>query len=266
MAASSTKGIAVVTGASSGIGAVYADRLAGRGYDLILVARRADRLETLAGKIQKAYGRRVEVLTADLGKSADLERVAGAIAANPDVRVLVNNAGIARLAPVASAPFDHAREQIDINISALTRLTYAVLPGFVARNKGAIINIASVLGVETLPVSAVYSGTKAFVLSFGAGLQGELAETGVRVQTVAPAVTATEIWDNSGVLITNFDPSIVMTTEQMVDAALAGFDKGEAVTFPSVADESFWQQIVAARSGLFASARTGKPAPRYGVA
>lgn len=266
MAASSTKGIAVVTGASSGIGAVYADRLAGRGYDLILVARRADRLEALAGKIQKAHGRRVEVLVADLGKSADLERVAGAIAANPDVRVLVNNAGIARLAPVASAPFDHAREQIDVNITALTRLTYAVLPGFVVRNKGVIVNIASVLGVETLPISAVYSGTKAFVLSFGAGLQAELAETGVRVHTVAPAATATEIWSNSGVPLTNFDPSTVMSTEHMVDAALAGFDKGEAVTFPSVADDGVWQQIVAARSALFASARTGKPAPRYGVA
>jgi hypothetical protein len=266
MSNSNSKKIAVITGASSGIGAVYADRLASRGYDLILVARRTDRLQAVADQVKKAHGRHVDVVTADLEKEADLARVEGMLSSNPDIRVLVNNAGLGRLAPVGKAPLQDSLTQIALNITALTRLTHAVLPGLVARNEGVIINIASVMGIHALPISSVYSGSKAFVLNFSRGLQAETAETGVKVQVVLPASTATEIWDGSGVPLSALDPSTVMTTENLVDAALAGFDKGEAVTWPSVADETLWEKFDAARSELFAASQTGKPAPRYAVA
>ncbi|HEY0802192.1 MAG TPA: SDR family NAD(P)-dependent oxidoreductase, partial [Steroidobacteraceae bacterium] len=142
----SFKKIAVVTGASSGIGAVYADRLAARGYDLILVARRADRLEALSEKILKAYaGAKVEVIDADLTKESDLIRVENVLATNPAVRILVNNAGLARLAPIAQAPVQQSLAQIALNITSVTRLTHAVLPALLSRNDGVIVNIASVL-------------------------------------------------------------------------------------------------------------------------
>lgn len=266
MSESQAKKVAVITGASSGIGAVYADRLAGRGYDLILVARRVERLQTLAQTIRAIHNRAVEVLPADLEKEADIARVEGVLRSNPDIQMLVNNAGLARLAPVSQAPFQDSRTQIALNIMAVTRLTHAVLPGFVARNAGLIVNISSVLGIQSLPVSAVYSGTKAYVLSFSRGLQSELAQTNVKVQVVLPAATATEIWDNSGVPLAALEAATVMTTENLVDAALSGLDKGEAVTWPSVADIKLWETFDQARAELFATSQTSKPAPRYLVA
>ncbi len=257
---------AVVTGASSGIGAVYADRLAKRGYDLVLVARRLDRLKALADKIRKTHGVNVETLQADLEKDGDVAKVEHVLSTNPAVRVLVNNAGLARLKPLGQAPLQDLLAQIALNITSLTRLTHAVLPSFLKRNDGAIINIASVLSIHALPVSAVYSGTKGFVMNFTRGLQDELANTGVKVQLVNPATTATEIWDNSGIPLAALNQETVMTTENLVDAALAGFDKGEKVTWPSVADATLWDKYDEARSTLFAASQTGKPAPRYNVA
>lgn len=265
MSLTSSAKIAVVTGASSGIGAVYADRLAARGYDLILVARRVDRLEALSAKVSKAYGRKVEVIGADLAQESDLARVEKILATNPAVHVLVNNAGLARLRPVAQSSAEDSRSQIALNITALTRLTQAVLPAFLSRNAGEIINIASVLSLHSLPVSSVYSGTKGYVLNFSRGLQQELAETGVKVQVVLPASTATEIWDESGIPLSALTKGTVMTTENLVDAALAGLDSGEAVTLPSVSDIGLWDNYDTARSALFAATQTDKPAPRYKV-
>jgi short-subunit dehydrogenase len=255
--------LAVVTGASSGIGEVYAERLAARGYDLVLVARRADRLEALSAKIAKAHGVKVQVIGADLENEADLARVEQLLETNPAVRVLVNNAGKSRLAPLAQAPLADSLSQIALNITSLVRLTHAALPGFVARDEGVIINIASVLALQSLPISSVYSGTKGFVLNFSRGLQAELAGTQVRVQVVLPASTATEVWNESGVPLSTLNPAAVMTTEDMVDAALAGLDQGEAVTLPSVHDAGLWETHDAARQALFAATQTGKPAPRY---
>jgi short-subunit dehydrogenase len=257
------KPIAVVTGASSGIGAVYADRLAARGYDLILVARRADRLEALSQKISRSHDVTVEVIAADLANEPDLARVEKVLATNPGVRLLVNNAGLSRLRPIAKSPVQDSLAQIALNITSLTRLTHAVLPALLARNEGAIINIASVLAIHAMPVSSVYSGTKAFVLNFSRGLQNELAETGVKVQVVLPASTATEIWDASGIPLSALDQNTVMSAETLVDAALAGLDRGESITWPSVADLDLWEQYDTARSKLFAATQTGKAAPRY---
>jgi short-subunit dehydrogenase len=261
----SSKKVALVTGASSGIGAVYADRLAARGYDLILVARRGDRLEALAAQVSKAHGIKAEPISADLTKDQDLARIETILATHRDLRILVNNAGLARLAPAAQMPANDVASQIALNITALTRLTQAVVPAFVARKQGVIVNISSALGIHSLPISATYSGTKAFVLQYTRGLQQELAETGVKVQLVLPASTATEIWDLSGVPLAALNKNTLMTTEHMVDAALAGLDQGEAVTFPSVADASLWDRYEAARSELFAGTQAGMPAPRYKI-
>ena len=257
----STK-IAVITGASSGIGAVYADRLAQRGYDLLLVARRGDRLQKLAAKLEQTCGIKAETLVADLEKEADLVALEAILSGNPAIRMLVNNAGIARLSPVAETAIKESLAQIALNITALTRLTHAVLPAFKARNEGVIINIASALALHALPVSAVYSGTKGFVLNFSRGLQQELANTGIRIQVVLPAATATDFWDISGVPLDALAPESVMSVEHLVDAALAGFDQGESVTLPSMADTGLWERYDTARFDLFAAMQTGTPAPR----
>jgi short-subunit dehydrogenase len=262
----SDRKIAVITGASSGIGAVYADRLAKRGYDLLLVARRRDRLEALAKEIAGKHGVHVDTLQADLAKESDVAKVEEVLSTNPSVHALVNNAGTAKLVPVQQTSLEDSLTQIAVNITALTRLTHAVLPPFLKRNDGLIINISSVLSIKALTISAVYSGTKGFVSNFTRGLQDELAETGVKVQLVNPATTATEIWDVGGIPLSTLNPETIMTTENLVDAALAGLDLGEKVTWPSVADATLWDKYEDARSELFAATQTGKPAPRYNVA
>lgn len=261
MMSTSTRKIAVVTGASSGIGAVYADRLAKRGYDLVLVARRADRLQALAAKIAATHGVQVEPLTADLESEAGQASVAQLLATNPAVSVLVNNAGLSRLAPIAGSDWQDSQSQIELNITALTRLSHAVLPALKARKEGTIINIASVMALHSLPISSVYSGTKAFVLAFSRGLQQELADSGVRVQVVLPAATATELWDQSGVPLSALDPAAVMSTEDMVDASLVALDQGEHITMPSVAETAMIERFESARGALFAAAQSGKVAP-----
>ena len=266
MSGSNAGKIAVVTGASSGIGAVYADRLAKRGYDLILVARRLERLQALSETIEVAHGVKVQALQADLEKVSDLARVESVLSTNPAVRILVNNAGLARLGPIGTSPLADSLTQVALNITALVRLTHAVLPALLERNDGVIVNIASVAALHTRAVSSVYSATKAFVLNFSRGLQQEVDGTGVKVQAVLPASTSTEIWDVAGLPLSALDPDTVMTTENLVDAALAGFDQGEQITWPSVADARLMETYEAARAALFAATQTGKPAPRYKVA
>jgi short-subunit dehydrogenase len=261
-----TKPIAVVTGASAGIGAVYAERLAARGYDLALVARRAERLEALAATLSQAHGTKVEVIGADLTKERDLARVETLLATDPDVSLLVNNAGNGKLRSTADMSAEDAAATIALNVTALTRLTHAVLPAFLSRNAGTIINVASVMALHSLPITSLYSGTKGYVLNFSRGLQEELAGTGVRVQVVLPAGTATEFYDQAGIPLSAFDPALVMTSEDMVDAALAGLDRGEALTLPSLHDGALWDTYDAARAALFAATQTGVPAPRYRAA
>ncbi|NGZ86926.1 SDR family NAD(P)-dependent oxidoreductase [Duganella aceris] len=258
---------AVVTGASSGIGAVYADRLAARGYDLILIARRADRLTALADRLSTQYGVGVKTLVADLEKSDDVAKVEDVLANDGSIKVLVNNAGLARLRTMADSSRDDTRAQIALNITALTRLTETVLPAFVARNEGTIINVASVLAVKSWAMSSVYSGTKAYVLMFSRGIQDELAnaKSSVRLQVVLPASTATEIWTEgvSGIPLSALGQDTIMSAEDCVDAALAGLDKGELVTMPSVEDDKLLSAYDTAREALFTATQTGTPASRY---
>jgi short-subunit dehydrogenase len=256
-------GTAVVTGASAGIGKIYADRLARRGYDLLLVARRAELLDQLARSLEATHGVSVRTSAADLSSPQELDAVAQAIADDDSISMLVNNAGTSTLGAVASTGPADVSAMTDLNISALVRLTLAILPRFKARSGGTIINIGSVLGFHSLPISSAYSGTKGYVLNFTRGLQDELAGSGVNIQLVLPAATATDIWEISGVPLSALDPASIMTPENMVDAALAGLDQGEKITLPSVENIKLFEAYDAARMELLLASQTGKPASRY---
>jgi len=254
---------ALITGASSGIGAVYADRIAARGYDLVLVARREDRLQALAAQLEQRYGVNVATLTADLTEETGIRAVEEVLRSNSRIDTLVNNAGTAQMAPFLAGDVAQHQAINMLNTTALMRLTYALLPRLAQNNRGTLINIASVLSIHARAGSALYSATKAWVLNFTRGLQEEFADSNVRIQAVLPAATATEIWAISGVSVNDLPEGSVMTTDNMVDAALAGLDQGEQITIPPLHDESLWARYEEARLALFDSARTGEPAPRY---
>jgi hypothetical protein len=265
MNAANRQGTALITGASSGIGAVYANRLARRGYDLILVARNRDRLDRLASGLIDATGRSVKVVTADLGKMQDLRSVEEILRSDSSITMLVNNAGFGSATPLLESDVEQMEAMIALNVTAPTRLTYAVTPGFVARGKGTIINIASIVAVAPELLNGVYGATKAFVLSFSQSLQHELGAKGVRVQAVLPGVTRTEFWDVAGRPVENLPPAIVMDAEDLVDAALAGLDQGEFATLPSLPEVADWNAFQSARAALGPNLSHSKPAVRYGV-
>jgi short-subunit dehydrogenase len=258
-------GTAVITGASSGLGEVYAERLAKRGYNLKLVARRKDRLDTLAEKLQSKYGVKVTNLVADLGSATDLENVVNDLKNDSSITLLINNAGTSTLSGVNTTSIAQQRAMVDVNVTAVMLLTNAVLPRFIEKNEGILINIASVLGFYSLPISAIYSGTKGFVVQYTLGLQEQLKGTNVQVQLVNPATTATEIWEVGGVPLSALDPSTIMTTENCVDASLAGLDKGELITHPSVNDQELIDAYEDARIKLFKGSQSGQPAERYAL-
>jgi len=260
------KGTAVVTGASSGIGALYADRLARRGYDLILVARNRDKLGALARRISNETGRGVEVLSADLGDRSELGRVEALLKQDASITLLVNNAGVGTHTPLLDSDVERMDAMIQLNVVAPMRLTYAVVPGMVARGGGAIINIASIVAIAPEALNGVYGGSKAFVQTFSTSLNHELADKGIRVQAVLPGATATDFWEAGGLPVENLPAEIVMRADDMVDAALAGFDQGEKVTIPALADDGLWNSFEAARLALAPHLSTTAPAPRYGTA
>lgn len=257
------KGTALVTGASSGIGAIYADRLAREGYDLILVARNAGKLRSLAGAISDASGRSVEVFPADLANGADLRKVENLLRTDASITMLVNNAGIGATAPLLASDVDAMQSMIDINVTAPMRLAYAAVPGFVSRGGGTIVNISSMVAISPETLNGVYGGSKAFVLAFSQSLHHELADKGIRVQAVLPGATATDFWGLAGTPIEHLPGEIVMPAEAMVDAALAGLKLGELVTIPSLPDIADWQAFEVARNALRPKLSLGAPAKRY---
>jgi short-subunit dehydrogenase len=260
-----SKGTALITGASSGIGAVYADRLARRGYDLIIVARSRGKLDQLATRLTNENKRSVEVLPADLNDKRDLARVEETLKKDATITLLVNNAGIGTFAPLLNSDVNKMDEMISLNVSALTRLTYAVVPGFVARGAGTIVNISSIVAISPETLNGVYGGSKAYVLAFSHSLQHELAAKGIRVQAVLPGATATDFWDAGGLPVHNLPSEIVMTTENLVDAALSGLDQGELVTIPALTDKGEWDRFEAARRDMSTRLSRTEPAARYGV-
>ena len=266
MAMQPSNGTALITGASTGIGAIYAERLARRGYDLILVARNRERLEQLAQRLSEQSGRRVEVLVADLNDKTDLARVEQLLRSDARISLLVNNAGVGATAPLLDSDVEQMTRMIELNVTALTRLTYAAVPGFVARQGGTIINIASIVGIAPELLNGVYGGTKAFVLAFSQSLQHELTDKHVRIQAVLPGATATDFWAGAGTPVEHLPGEIVMQAQDMVDAALAGLDQGESVTLPSLPEMADWHAYQVARQHLLPNLSRQLPAQRYRLA
>lgn len=266
MTTQSSPGTALITGASTGIGAVYADRLARRGYDLILVARDGAKLDTLAAQLQAATGRQVSTLQADLTATAGLRAVEQRLQDDTNITMLVNNAGLGATAKLVDSDPQALDDMINLNVLALTRLSRAVAPAMVARGKGTIVNIASIVAVAPELLNGVYGGSKAYVLALTQSMQHELGAKGIRVQAVLPGAIGTPFWDRAGLPVAHLPSAIVMTPENLVDAALAGLDLGEVVTLPSLPDASQWQALETARLALGPNLSHTKPAARYQVA
>lgn len=261
-----SKGTALVTGASAGIGATYADRLARRGYDLILVARDSARLEALAVALRAQTGRTVTVLPADLGNTDGQDLVANRLTGDPAITLLINNAGIGPSGPaLASAPAAYDG-MLALNVAALQRLTLTAAQIFAAKGAGTIINIASAVALLPERFNAPYVATKAFVLALTQSLAAELAGQGVTFQAVLPGYTRTEIFERAGIDPSVLPPEMVMEVGDLVDAALSGLDQGELVTIPSLPDPADWQALEVARLKIAGNASRSKPATRYSVA
>lgn len=257
-------GIAVVTGASSGIGRSYAELLASDGMDLVLVARRADRLEEVKRDLE-GRGASVRTIVADLGRSEDVQRLCAELEALP-VELLVNNAGLAHYMRFSQLPGDQARELIDVNALAPVLLTRAAIPGMVGRGRGAIINVASLLAFSGaaraphLPQRAVYAASKAFLVTFSEILAAELAGTGVKVQVVCPGVVRSEFHTRQGI-----DMSQVarMEPDQIVTASLSDLERGVVVSIPAMPDPSSKARLDDAASALLTFARVSELPARY---
>lgn len=257
----SSKPLALITGASTGIGATYADRLAKRGYDLILVARDAAKLEQLASKLSGETGVSVRAFPADLTDSASLASLEQLIRNTPQLSLLVNNAGSILPGGFKNSDVDAIDGLIRLNVTSLARLSRVAVDGIKTHPEGAIVNIASVLALAPEISDAVYSASKAFVLTFTQALQVELADSGVYFQAVLPAATRTDIWAKGGKNIEEVPG--VMEVDELVDAALVGFDNREAVTIPPLQDNNKWLALDAARKALLPEFLQSHAAPRY---
>ena len=265
-ATASSKGTAIVTGASTGIGAVYADRLAKRGYDLIIVARNKKLLDDMASSLSRETGRKIEAISADLTDRAQLGKLEERVRQDESITMLVNNAGFGGTATLIDSKIDDLENMIDLNVIALVRLTAAALPGMLARKKGAVINIASIVALHPELLNGVYSGTKAFVLNLTQSLHKEVGDKGVQLQAVLPGATASEFWDRAGIGGThNLPAEIVMTSEEMVDASLVAFDHKELVTIPALPDVQQWETFMAARRVMEPYLSNKHSAARYGI-
>ena len=251
----------LITGASSGIGAVYADRFAMRGHDLVLVARDNARLEALASQLRDTHGVGVEVLQADLTQVSDLAAVEARLRDDARIGILVNNAGAAQSGTFIEQTADSVALLVSLNITALLRLSSAISPRLAQAGEGAIINIGSVVGLAPEFNMTVYGATKAFVLFLSQGMSLELSPKGVYVQAVLPAATRTEIWERAGIDINTL--SEIMEVGDLVDAALVGFDRREPVTIPPLADGARWDALQATRQGLLGDIRQAEVAERY---
>jgi uncharacterized protein len=257
----STKPAVLVTGASTGIGAVYADRFARRGHDLVLVARNAARLAALAERLRRETGVKVDVVRADLTDGQDLARIEQRLREDPRIGVLVNNAGTTIPSGFLKQRSEDISKLLALNVTAVTRLANAAASRFATAGDGAIINLASVVGLAPELGSTVYGATKAFVLFLSQGLAVELSSKGVYVQAVLPAATRTEIWQHAGRDI-NAVPG-VMEVDELVDAALVGFDRRELITIPPLHDATQWSAFEVARKAMLPNFAQAQPAERY---
>lgn len=258
-------GTALVTGASQGIGAVFARKLAQRGHDLLLVARNRAKLDENAAAIRSATGRPVDVLDADLSIAADVEAVVARIRDDASISVLINNAGASLQGGWLDNDASAVSRLIALNITAPALLAHAAAKAFVGRGEGAIVNVSSVTAFIPERFDGVYSGSKAFLINLTIALAGKLEGSKVRAQAVLPGPTDTDMWARGGVPESVIPRSVIMNPEDLVDAALVGLDRGEVVTLPTVGDENVWKTYEAGRNGLGPHLAAGSPAPRYRV-
>lgn len=256
-----TKSTVLITGASTGIGAVYAERFAHRGHDLVLVARDATKLAALAERLQQETGVSVDILPADLTQAEDLATVEARLREDMRIGILINNAGIAQSGRFIEQTPDAIERLIALNVTALTRLASAVTPRFVKSGEGSIVNISSVVGLAPEFAMSVYGATKAFVLFLSQGMNIELSPQGIYIQAVLPAGTYTEIWERAGIDISA--SSQMMQVGDLVDAALVGFDNREQVTIPPLQNATRWDSLDAARQGLLSDIKQDEVAERY---
>lgn len=263
MSTNTNQGTALITGASSGIGAIYADRFARRGYDLILVARDRQRLDSLAARVAADTGRKVDVIQADLSVTSDLRRVEARLDSDTSITALINNAGTGATASLIDSDPAALDQMIALNVVALTRLARAAAPRFVARGRGIIVNISSIVALAPELLNGVYSGTKAFVLNLTQSLHHELGDKGVQVQAVLPGAISTPFWSQAGTPIEYLPSEIVMQADELVDAALAGLDQAELVTIPSLPDVRQWEAFNAARLAMGPQLSRQSAAARY---
>ena len=259
-----TRSSVLITGASTGIGATYAERFARRGHDLVLVARDKARLDALATRLRQESSVSVDVIQADLTKSDDLSSVEARLRDDARIEILINNAGAAQSGSFIEQSAEAGERLIALNTTALVRLASAVAPRFVKAGGGAIINIGSVVGLAPEFGMTVYGATKAFVLFLSQGLSLELAPKGVYVQAVLPAATRTEIWERAGIDIKTLPE--VMEVGELVDAALVGFDRRELVTIPPLQNAARWDGLDGARQGLLSEIKQSQVAQRYQTA
>lgn len=256
-------GKVLITGASSGIGTVYADRLAKRGHDLVLVARDEKRLRELADRLQGETERRIEVLRADLTDPTDVATVSAKLASDETIDILVNNAGMSLNGSLLDEDEANVARLIALNIGATTTLAGAAGRAFAGRGRGAIVNMASVLALLPEQFEGVYSGSKAYLLNLSLSLAATLGKKGVYVQAVLPGATRTEIWARSGKDIDAFPAEMVMSVDDLVDAALVGFDKREGVTIPPLPDFGQFDIMTAARLAMAPNLSRRDVAERY---
>jgi short-subunit dehydrogenase len=251
----------LITGASAGIGATYADRFARRGHPLVLVARDAARLAALAETLRAAHGIRAEPLPADLTDPGGLAAVEARLAGDSEIGVLVNNAGAVGAGGFLGTTAAQIEALIALNVTALTRLAAAVAPRFAEAGSGAIVNVGSIVGLMPERPFGIYGATKAYVLALSQTLQAELGPRGVYVQAMLPPATATEIWQRAGRDTSRLPP--MMAVDALVDAALLGFDRREPVTIPSLPDWSQWEAHDAARKAMGANLLQPRVSARY---
>lgn len=254
----------LITGASTGIGATYADRFARRGHDLVLVARDKERLDTLAARLREETGASVDVLPADLTQPGDLAAVEARLREDDKIETLINNAGATLSGPFINQSTDEVAALVALNTTALVRLASAIAPRLAQAGRGAIVNIGSVVGLAPEFGMSVYGATKAFALFLSQGLSLELTPKGVYVQAVLPAGTRTEIWERAGIDVNTL--SELMDVNELVDAALIGFDRRELVTIPPLHDGANWEALDSARRGLISDLRQAHVAERYRAA
>lgn len=223
---------ALVTGASSGIGAEFSRQLAARGMHLVLTARREERLRELADELHRRHAARCEIIPADLAAPHGAEQLWDQVSQRGiEVHVLVNNAGFSHVGEIDDAPLDRLLDLVRVNVAAVTELTYRALPGMLERGGGAVFNVSSLVGFQPVAYMAVYSASKAYILHFSESLWAEARQRGVHVMAVCPGTTRTELFDIAGV------PGWLQqrrsqSPEQVVKAALRSFRKKQPICIP----------------------------------